>query len=445
MQAIQQSMYVNPSQAPQSNINIGIPALSSLYFNLGNSGFRISDGIQKSSDDSLHLDINNLLGKLKPNNYINQSLQVDLFSAGFRLGKNYFTLSVIEKENINFVYPKSFMEWAWQGNGAYLGQNMSFNFGLNAVHYREYGIGMAREVTDKLSVGIKVKYLYGMENVWAQSSNVTFNTASSDYGYSASDDIRINTAGVDSGSFNNFNAPQYLFKKDNGGMAVDLGATYKFNDKITFSASLIDLGYINWNTQLANYSGSGSFQFDGIDLNQFTKSGDSALTKLADSAKKTFNISTTHQSYKTMLPAKVYIGADYKLSDKANAGVLLYGQFFDNIVSPAIALSYNLKLNSWFSASASYAIMNNDFSNIGLGFAITGPVQWYVVTDNAIGLILPESTKTFTIRTGINLCFGRKPKKKDSASFDGSDKNTTTSPPASPPASTTPAPEPPKQ
>ena len=30
------------------------------------------------------------------------------------------------------------------------------------------------------------------------------------------------------------------------GMAIDLGATYKLNDEWTFSASLLDLGFISW-------------------------------------------------------------------------------------------------------------------------------------------------------------------------------------------------------
>ncbi|HTA84163.1 MAG TPA: DUF5723 family protein [Bacteroidia bacterium] len=420
MPAIQQSMYANPSQMPQSKINIGLPILSSIYLNLGNSGFRATDLIKSGPGDSNHLDVNNMLSKLGTNNNLNISAQIDLFSFGLRLGKNYFSFSVIEKADVYFTYPKNFLQWVWEGNGAFLGQNTSFNFGLNALHYREYGVGYARELTDKLTIGGKLKYLYGMEDIWAENSDVTFNTASSDYGYTTSDNVDVNTSGFGPGTNPGSNIGDYLHGRNNTGLAVDLGATYKLNDKFTFSASLIDLGYINWRSYTSNYTSNGAFNFDGVDITQFTSGDTNAFNKLTDSAKNAFNIKTTHKSYTTSLPAQVYLGANYKLSEKANAGLLLYGQFFNNILVPAVSASYNLKLTNWFSVSAAYSIMNRDATNVGVGFAVTGPVQFYLVTDNAIGFFLPQEVKTVNVRFGINLCFGRKSAKAASDSTKAS-------------------------
>jgi len=432
MPAIQQSTYVNPAQIPQCKLNIGMPILSSIYFNFGNSGFRPSDLVQPGSDDSLHLNIGNMINKLNNNNYISQSLQLDIFSFGIRIADNYFSFNITEKEDVDFSYQKNFINWAWLGNGEFLGQNMNFNFGLNAMHYREYGIGWACPVSKKLTLGVKLKYLYGMEDVWAQNGNVVFNTATNDYGYNTSDNVRVNTSGIDSGSFNNITPGSYLFGKHNGGMAVDLGAQYKLSEKITISASLIDLGYIKWHTNLSDYTSNGQFNFDGIDISQFVSGGDSALNKLGDSVKNTFNVKTSHESYTTMLPAELYLGANYQLSEKQSLGVLLYTQFANSQLHLSPDVSYTLKLANWFSASGSYAVMNRDFLDLGLGFAITGPVQWYVLTDNVFGLFFPQSSRTINIRTGINFCFGRKEKKKAGAMFDVSNPDSTP-PPKSPP------------
>ena len=424
MPAIQQSMYANPSQMPQSKINIGLPVLSSIYLNLGNSGFKATDLIKSGPGDSNHLDVNNMLSKLGTNNNLNISAQIDLFSFGLRLGKNYFSFSVIEKADVYFTYPKNFLQWVWEGNGAFLGQNTSFNFGLNALHYREYGVGYARELTDKLTIGGKLKYLYGMEDIWAENSDVTFNTASSDYGYTTSDNVDINTSGFGPGTTgfhpNEILTPNYLLNRNNTGMAADIGATYKFNDKITFSASLIDLGYINWRSYTSNYTSSGAFNFDGVDITKFTSGDTNSLQNLEDSAKNAFHAGTSHQSYTTMLPAQVYLDANYKLSQRANAGLLLYGQFVNSILVPAAAASYNFKLSDWFSVSATYAYMNRDATNVGIGFAITGPVQFYLVSDNVVGFFLPQSSKTVNVRMGINLCFGRKSEKAASDSSKAS-------------------------
>src|SRR4051812_31257278 len=73
MNDVQQSMYANPGQIPQSRINIGLPILSSTYFNFGNNGGKITDLLVKGADDSTRIDLNNFLSKLSASNYITQS------------------------------------------------------------------------------------------------------------------------------------------------------------------------------------------------------------------------------------------------------------------------------------------------------------------------------------------------------------------------------------
>src|ERR1035437_10652335 len=70
MEMVPQRMYDNPAFKPTySRVNIGLPVISSEYFNLSNSGFKYSDLIRhRSSDDSLHIDAAHMLGKLAKNN-----------------------------------------------------------------------------------------------------------------------------------------------------------------------------------------------------------------------------------------------------------------------------------------------------------------------------------------------------------------------------------------
>ena len=46
-------------------------------------------------------------------------------------------------------------------------------------------------------------------------------------------------------------------------MAIDLGATYKLNDEWTFSASLLDLGFISWKNTTKGTMNK-DFTFDGF-------------------------------------------------------------------------------------------------------------------------------------------------------------------------------------
>lgn len=419
MEVVPQRMYANPAFFPSySKINIGLPIISSGYYNLSNSGFKYSDLIRHRADDSLVVDYDNMLSKLKDNNYLTIAVIPDLLSFGFAVKKNYFSFNITEKVNFRFRYPKGFMEFIGKGNGGMLGEEVNFNFGVDFTHYREYGFGYSRKVNDKLTVGGKLKYLYGMENVWTENADISLTTDPNDFSITAKANLKINTSGLDTGSFNDLNVKEYALKKKNKGVGLDLGGVYKLNEKFMFSASLIDLGYIKWKQDVTTYQSSNpdaKFTFQGIDMNDMINNDSADATEImVDSLSKIFKIDTVHVTYKTRLSSQIYLGANYNLTEKINTGVLFYGQFFDKKIHPALALSYNQRVGRWFNFSISYSMYNRSYNNVGLGFGLNlGPVQWYLVSDNVLGPIFPQNTKNIHLHTGLNLTFGRIKNDKD--------------------------------
>ena len=417
MDAVPQRLYTNPAFMPANTFYIGLPILSSQYFNFSNSGFKYSDLI-KHRGDSLYIDYENMLGKLAENNYFSLAFQPDLLSFGFKIKKNYFSFNATEKVNFRFRYPKNFMEFIWKGNGALLGEEVNLNFGLNFSHYREYGIGFSREINDKLTVGGKLKYLYGMENIWTERFDVSVTTDPSYFAITGKSDIKINTSRLDSNSTNNINFVDYAFKRKNRGAGIDLGGVYKYNDKFTFSASVIDLGFIKWKnaTNYQSNDPNGSFIYQGMDFNELF-SNDSTKNpgeEIVDSLAKAFKIDTVHNNYTTHLSSQIYLGTSYSFTEKINAGIVLYGQIFDKSFHPGVALSYNQKVGRWLSFSASYSIYNRSYNNVGLGLALKGgPVQFYIASDNLLGAVFPQNTKNLHVHFGINLIFGGKGSDKD--------------------------------
>lgn len=433
MRFIPQSGYANPSLLPVGRINIGLPGISSIYANFGNSGFTLND-LFKTSGGVVSYNMDGVLGKLKKNNYITASIHVDLLSFGFKVQKNYFSFNLTEKADLWFRYPKDFLDFAWKGNGAFLGTEKNFNFGINASHYREWGFGYIRELNEKLTIGGKFKLLGGMENVSTKKTDVKFYTDPIDFSYRISSDILINSS-VDTGQYSNLNPTSYLFSFKNTGLGVDLGATYQLNEKFNFSASLIDLGYINWKSSTQNfysknpgatilYKGVG-FDALGVDTLKLEK----ALQEMGDSLKNTFEIKDDHHDrYKTYLPAQLYIGGNYNINDKNYAGVLLYAQLLDKTFRPGITLSMSSRVGKVLSSVLSYSIFNRSYSNIGFGFSLNlGPVQLYAVSDNVLGMLLlnnykthngssfsvPSYTRSTNVRAGLNLTFGRGVHDKD--------------------------------
>ncbi|MGB3946352.1 MAG: DUF5723 family protein [Bacteroidia bacterium] len=414
MEMVPQRMYANPALVHSNNVYIGLPVISSQYINISNSGFKYSDLIRHNGD-SLYVDFDNMLGKLSTNNYISMAFQPDLLSFGFRIKKNYFSFNATEKINVRFRYPKNFMEFIWKGNGAMLGEQVNFNFGINAIHYREYGLGYAREINEKLTVGGKLKYLYGMENVWTEESDVSLTTDPNSFAITAKSNIKINVSGIDSVASGPI--ADYLFKKKNKGLGIDLGGVYKLNEKLSFSASIIDLGFIRWKDQVSNYQSSNtnaSYTYEGVSINQLLNdTSDSKFSALLDSVVNTFKLDTLNNAYTTRLSTQVYMGSNYKLTQKINVGALLYGQVFDKSIHPGLALSYNQRIGNWFGFSLSYSMYNRSYNNAGLGLCFgNGPTQFYIVSDNLLGAIFPQNTKNIHFNWGFNITFGKGSKKK---------------------------------
>lgn len=420
MEMIPQRMYQNPALKPYAKVNIGLPIISSEYFNFANSGFKYTHLIRRRPDDSLYVDMNNMISKLGKKNYILASVQPDLLSFGFVLKKkNYVSFNITEKVNFLFKYPKSFIEFLWKGNGEMLDQEVPLNFRVNFSHYREHGIGFSREWNDKLRLGAKLKYLYGMSNVWTKKADFDLTTESTGYAVTTHANLQLMTSGMDTSS--EFSGNTYLRGKKNRGLGLDLGGVYQFKDKISFSGSIVDLGFIRWKSYVNNLesrNSEGEFIFQGLPVDQLigndTLTIDDLIADLADSASDALAIDTTHRAYSTWLPTKIYLSGNYEVTSKSNAGVLFYTQIYDRSIHPGLALSYNQRVGRWFSASVSWSAYNRSFTNVGLGLSMNaGPVQFYFVSDNILAPMFPESTKNAHLHFGLNLTFGRPSGDKD--------------------------------
>lgn len=437
LKAIPQSNYVNPGILPSSRLNIGLPIISSLYLNKSNSGFKLDDVITKGSNGATKLDFENLVSKLADNNYFALSLHTDLLSTAFKYKSGYFSFNASYKLNWRIRYPKDLLNFVWKGNGVALGEEQHFNLGLDATNYLEYGLGYAREVGDKLSLGVRVKYLSGIANISTKKSDITLTTDPNTFDITATSDIIVNTSGIIDNPFNGFGVGDFVTKLHNRGYGVDFGGSYKATDRLTVNASVLDLGSIKWKFAPTNYVSSNpnaSFKYQGIDLNTFLNDSttiDKAVELVFDSLNSSFALDTVHRSYKTRLGAQIYAGAQYELNKESNVSLLLQGHFFDKKLHPALALSYNYTIDNYLMGSINYSMFNRSYMNIGLGLALNlGPLQIYGVSDNILGLFVynkyrvnnggkttdityPGNTKNLNLRVGINLTFGRKPLDKD--------------------------------
>ncbi len=407
MDVIGQSIQVNPSLMPENGGYIGIPALSSTNVLFTNSGFTWRDLHYKRNDDSIMIDINNAVSKLPEKNYISFSARSTIMEGGFKLRNNYFSLNVTEKAFMNFTFPKELMQLLLQGNGAFIGQEIDLRkLSFDATHYREYGIGWTRALSKKVTMGGRVKYLYGMENFSTSKSNLSFYTAPDDYSLELTSGYTVNTSSGGGGN--------YMFGLKNTGFAFDLGITYFYTERWKFNASIVDFGSISWKNNVKNYvTADGSYSFNGIDLNEFMSDSSSSIDNVTDSLSNSFEPTENSDPYKTNIPTHVAFNVSYMLDSKMSATGLLHATIFRETVQPTFTVALNRRLTNNFSASINYSMINHHINNIGAGLALSaGAFQFYMLSDNWLGTINPLSHHTMNIHFGFNLIFGKQKTKK---------------------------------
>ena len=320
-----QSNYLNPGFKQKNRVYISLP-IGMQNISLMNSGFKLSDLIQtRVQDDSLNLTASLAVSKMKPINYLNLEMSNELFGFGFRIKKSFFSFNATSRFQTRFSYPKDLLKFALEGNGKdFIGQRASFDgLGVDLMSYVEYGLGYNRNVNDKLTVGGRVKLLSGIANIKTIKSQLGISTDQTAFDLTIDGKMQLNTSNLDSTTLNDpaqIAKSAYNFK--NSGIALDLGGSYQLMKKLQLNASLLDLGYIRWSTNVTNYISSDvNYTFKGINLN------DSLSSKhLSDTVSKVFNQHQEHGSYSTLLHTKFYVGAKYEFNKYFYSSALLYNE-----------------------------------------------------------------------------------------------------------------------
>ncbi len=406
---IPQNNLVNPAQLPDDKLIIGLPLLSSVNSVYNNRTFTFNEGFV-TSDGTLIIDPELLVNSLDDNNFLHTQVQDQWFLVGYRVKNHYFKIGISEKLSVDFSFPKSMFDFILRGNAHYLGERVSIDkLGINANHYREISLGYATEINEKWQVGGHLNILFGLANIHTESSSLGIYTDPETFDITIDGNLEVNTSGVDALQGETID---YLTNGKNLGLGIDLGVMYKANEKLELSMSLIDIGFINWKSDLKTFTNdSKTFTLTGLDIKPFIANnnldGDSLINEVTDSLATIFSLNELEKQYTTTLTPKWYGGAKYYINSKHR----LYGsfmlQFFKENIRSGISLGYELDVNKNFGLTANYSLFSGSFSNIGLGLRVRGgPVQLYIMSDSALASLNFFNFRSIHYRFGINILIG---------------------------------------
>ena len=272
MHSIPQANFLNPAVQQDCRLFIGLPVISSVHVNTANSGFTLNQLLEKQPDSSYSINADYVARKLAPRNFLSNEVHTTLLAIGLRHNAYYFTFSINEKDNALILYQRDLALLALEGNTQFEGENVSLqSTGVFFNHYREYALGISKQIDDVKTFGVKAKLLFGKLNAESRKMNVSLFTEENTFNLFFDADSRINASmpySLEADSSGNYgiilqyDAPlkEYIFTRSNPGFALDFGFIYRYSDDLTLSGSILDVGFVRYASNLSNYSLTGKYQ-----------------------------------------------------------------------------------------------------------------------------------------------------------------------------------------
>ncbi len=418
------------SQSSQSNpafhnktekLVIGLPLLSGALINW-NANFS-SDYLFTENFD---YDFDHFYTSLGEPGNAKANATLPLVYLSHRIDKRTLSFSLSERVLLWGNFDHEFLKFIDQGLLPYYGKEEEFGpISFKTQLYRELAFTYAKQITKKLSIGIRPKVMFGRFFYDIENLNVMVHTdedrkvlqviPNGDYRISGPIDVQYDPLKGKTTIKTDFTAGDYFFKFKNMGAGIDLGFTYQPNKQTTLAVSIADIGFTTINDKAFNNTFVGS-----IDYTRLYQSSDTAaayyfepraaLEALTDSLPyKTIAEAFTQRQYE-LLPVKLNLMATHHLNDKMKLNFSDNLTYYNGEVSNYLAAYFNVLLGTRFELSSGLNLYN--LGQVMPGFACSYTargVQLYLATNNIPRLVQPSKAKNLNLRFGVNLLFSTQP------------------------------------
>lgn len=353
---------------------------------------------------------------------LGSNINVNVLSIGFHGLKGYNTISVNVKSNFNTRIPKTLFSLLKENI-----ENKNYDisdFNSHADVYGEIALGHSHQINQKWRIGATVKFLLGGANVDADFEKAQLTLGEDAWTAVTNAKVQASIKGLEyEHDINKDTGHEYVNGMDvdgaglNGfGMALDLGLQFSPNDNLSFSAAVLDLGYINWNNNMVASTGGEktfttdkySFSADDDATNSFDNEWEllqndlSALYELEDEGDKGSRSKT--------LGATLNVGAEYAIPAyrKLKFGLLNSTRFQGDYTWTEFRLSANINPRKAFSAGANVAVGTYGWSFGWLMNINATGFNMFLGMDHTMGKLAKQGiplSSNASVNMGINIPF----------------------------------------
>lgn len=431
-------LQLNPGLQPTKGY-FNMPIIGSFNMSASSNVLGTSDIIDLMDSGSDLYSNDKLFDRLKADNRLNVNLNTDILSFGWYRGKGFWSVNVGLRADFGAELAKDMFSMMRTMNGFALedvaGTNQSYSLSnqtLNMKAYAEIGLGYSRRITEKLTVGGRVKVLLGLARAEMNINQFDLNLDvpnpqyanyadyesrgelspsdwyGSHYDYSANGNVITTLKGGgmtfdNDGMIDNFDLDAGDLGIAGSGFGIDLGASYKVWDNLTVSASILDLGFLKWKeseTTVATVSGEAHETIDASNYDRYIGGDFLSFERFDFEEGSPEKVKTKTRLYSTLLLAGEY----GLLNNKLSVGAMYTARFAEPKTLNELTFLATFRPKNWLNAAISYSPIQASGKSIGLAVKL-GPL--FVGTDY---MFFGGNSKSVNGFLGISFPLGGKAK-----------------------------------
>jgi hypothetical protein len=366
----------------------------------------------KTSDD----DYKEILRSMTDRPSNNQNIESTLLTFTFRSNVGYFNFRIKENEIFSTRLKGDLTDFIIKPGIQSAVLNQIQDLPAQGMHYREFSLGYSMPaINNKFTAGIRAKLYFGKSAFFSGISGSIYPELS-DYTLKTQGVVKISMPDVEGimnskSAISGSSAVKYLMNSGNPGFGVDLGFNYRIIPDLTLSMSVIDLGKINWKTNLNSKSFNAEYKIRSSNVvkgvNEF---GQETITKnfdnssFTDSISNIFDLNPDSTSFSKQMPLSIYAGLNYRINPKFKISLVNRYMYIKDMSQNSFAVLADIAATPDLSFSAGYAIIGNSYVNIPVALLFKREFgQIYIGTDNMAAFLIPSVSDYAGISFGT--CF----------------------------------------
>jgi len=435
-----QTLLLNPGSIVSGRFHAGVPLGSGFHFNVGSSGVSVFDVFADDGVD-INTKITNTISRLSSRDFFTVNQQLDVINFGW-LSKGfdpmYFSGGMYQELDVIAYFPKDIALLAWEGNRNYIGKAFDFNhISARADLLTVYHFGVNKQVSKKLTAGVRFKLYSSMVSVSSTRNKGAFKTALRPgsvniYEHTVTDlDAEVKTSGfISLDGLEQSQVSKKLLGRallgGNLGIGFDVGMTYQFDKQLSLTASVLDLGAIFHTKDTERYKATGDYTLDGIELIFPELESDQSTIpyydNLEDDIVREIPVDTLNTGYTQLRPTKINAALHYDfgrfVGDKggcncknngtkqkrvSQAGFQYFSIFRPRGLQMAGTLYYTRSFGNTISIKTTYTLDRYSAKNIGAGmFLNIADINLFLAADNLLQMSNLAKANSVSLQVGLN-------------------------------------------